>query len=156
MPNLRDRRLKVNGIGSPALGRLSSREGGVYSTNVYTGRLRPEVQPLTLLYIIFLRKRNLFFIPCLKLCIPLNFCKFRIFKIRINHKNRTFSQLFKTINLSVSLFGPIHRPKYQTFLPFYILQLVKSQPFHVPDARKRYPFGAEALRTGHSLFQAFR
>ena len=47
MPNLRDKRLKVNGIGLPALGR------GVYSTNVYTERLRPEVQPLTLLYIIF-------------------------------------------------------------------------------------------------------
>ena len=26
---------------------------GRYSTNVYTGRLRPEVQPLTLLYTIF-------------------------------------------------------------------------------------------------------
>ena len=30
--------------------------GGGYSTNVYTGRLRPEVQPLTLLYTIFHKK----------------------------------------------------------------------------------------------------
>ena len=30
--------------------------GGGYSTNVYTGRLRPEVQPLTLLYTIFHEK----------------------------------------------------------------------------------------------------
>ena len=29
---------------------------GGYSTNVYTGRLRPEVQPLTLLYTIFHKK----------------------------------------------------------------------------------------------------
>ena len=29
---------------------------GRYSTNVYTGRLRPEVQPLTLLYTIFHEK----------------------------------------------------------------------------------------------------
>ena len=27
-----------------------------YSTNVYTGRLRPEIQPLTLLYTIFPQK----------------------------------------------------------------------------------------------------
>ena len=30
---------------------------GGYSTNFYTGRLCPEVQPLTLLYTIFSRKR---------------------------------------------------------------------------------------------------
>ena len=30
--------------------------GGGYSTNVYTGRLRPEVQPLVLLYTIFHEK----------------------------------------------------------------------------------------------------
>ena len=30
--------------------------GGVYSTNVYTGRLRPAVQALTLLYTIFHEK----------------------------------------------------------------------------------------------------
>ena len=31
--------------------------GGVgYSTNIYTGRFRPEVQPLTLLYTIFHKK----------------------------------------------------------------------------------------------------
>ena len=29
---------------------------GGYTTNVYTGRLRPEVQPLTLLYAIFHEK----------------------------------------------------------------------------------------------------
>ena len=37
------------------IGERSPGEGG-YSTNVYTGRLRPEVQPLTLLYTIFLEK----------------------------------------------------------------------------------------------------
>ena len=47
VPNLRDKRLKVNRIGWPALGRLSSGRGGGYSTNGYTGRLRPWVQPLT-------------------------------------------------------------------------------------------------------------
>ena len=37
--------------------------GGGDSTNVYTGRLRPEVQPLTLLYTIFSGKRYPFHIP---------------------------------------------------------------------------------------------
>ena len=34
--------------------------GGGYSTNVYMGRLRPEVQPLTLLYTIFHEKGTSF------------------------------------------------------------------------------------------------
>ena len=37
--------------------------GGGYSTNVHTGRLRPEVQPLTLLFIIFQEKKYPFRIP---------------------------------------------------------------------------------------------
>ena len=65
-------------------------------------RLRPGVQPLTLLYTIFDRKRNpfrmssidqwdTFHIPSLELCIPFNCCKWAVFKIRINHDTRTFS-----------------------------------------------------------------
>ena len=37
--------------------------GRGYSTNVYTGRLRPEVQPLTLLYTISGRKGTPFVYP---------------------------------------------------------------------------------------------
>ena len=70
--------------------------GEGYATNVYTGSLHPEVEPFTILYIIFSRKRCLFRIPsidkwylfhkpCLELCIPFNCCK-----SSINHKNRTF------------------------------------------------------------------
>ena len=33
--------------------------GGGYSTNVYTGRFRPAIQPLTLLYTIFHEKSSL-------------------------------------------------------------------------------------------------
>jgi len=60
------------------------RGGGGYSTNVYTGRLRPEVQPLTLLYTIFHEKSTPFVwypshIPCLELCTPSNCCKCSIF-----------------------------------------------------------------------------
>ena len=62
--------------------------GGGYSTNVHTGRLRPEVQPLTLLFILFREKSTpvvylldnwyFFHIPCLELCIAFNFCKYTV------------------------------------------------------------------------------
>ena len=66
--------------------------GGGCSTNAYTGRLRPGVQPLTLLSTIFDRKRNPFgiplidqwdpfHIPSLELFIPFNCCKWAVFKI---------------------------------------------------------------------------
>ena len=41
---------------SHCLTSVLSAQGGGYSTNVYTGRLRPEVQPPTLLYTIFHEK----------------------------------------------------------------------------------------------------
>ena len=66
-----------------------------YSTNVYLGRLRPEVQTITLLCTIFHEKGYRFHIPCLRLCIPFNCCKCTVFSIGISHKNRTFSQLNK-------------------------------------------------------------
>ena len=36
-------------------------------------------------------------------------------------------------------------------LPFGIFQLVKSQPFHIPEAWKRYPFRAEPPRLGDAI-----
>ena len=41
-----------------------------YLTKLYTGRLRPEVQPLAHLYIPFTEKRYPFHIPTLEHCIP--------------------------------------------------------------------------------------
>lgn len=34
-------------------------------------------------------------------------------------------------------------------IPFHTLRLVKSLPFHIPEAGKRYPFLAESSRIGH-------
>ena len=90
VPNLRDKRLKEYRIGLPAVGRVSSRGYG-YSTNVYTGRLRPRSPtPHTFIYH-FSRKRypfripsidkwSPFHIPCLELCTPLNCCKCTVFE----------------------------------------------------------------------------
>ena len=73
----------------------------------HTGRLRPEVQPLTLLYTIFDRKGTPsytfywhwypFHNPSLELCILLNCCKCTVFKIWINHKTRPFTLLFSQL-----------------------------------------------------------
>ena len=65
---------------------VSREEGGWgYSTNVHTGRLHSEVQPLTLLYTIFHEKSTpfvyvldnwySFHIRCIELCIAFNVCK---------------------------------------------------------------------------------
>ena len=77
--------------------RLKSRG---FSTKFNTWGLRPEVQPLTLLYAISWQKRYPFFwqwypfhIPSLELCTPLNCCKCTVFKIWINHKT-SYSALF--------------------------------------------------------------
>ena len=62
----------------------------------------------------------------------------------INHKNRTFSRLY-----SVSPFGPFQRPKWEISLLFRILQQVKSLPFYVPEAWKRYPSRVEPPRISY-------
>ena len=47
------------------------------------------------------------------------------------------------IRFRVHLFGSFYRPKWHISLPFQILQLVKSPPFHTPEAWRRYYFLAE-------------
>jgi len=50
------------------------------------------------------------------------------------------SSLKLCIPFRVHLFGSFYRPKWRIFLPFHILQLVKSPPFHLPEAWKFYRF----------------
>ena len=82
-----------------------------FSTKFYTGRLRPEVQPLTLLYTLYHPSYTFcwqwypFHMPSLELCIPLNCCKCTVIQIWTNHKTRPFTQLFsQPCNASVSPF----------------------------------------------------
>ena len=82
-----------------------------------------------------------FYIPCLKLCIRLTAVNAVSFKIGISHKNRTFLDFIKRQNSSAIPFGPFHRAKWQVSLPFYILQLVKSLPFHNLKPEKDTSFG---------------
>ena len=94
-----------------------------------------------------------FYIPFLTKKVPIPFycCKCTVFQIWINHKNRkfVFSTFSQPWNVSVGPFGPFNCPKWQIFLPFHILQLVKSLPFHIPEAWKRYPFRVEPPCIGH-------
>jgi len=83
--------------------------GGKFSTNVYTGWLLPEVQPLTLLYTIFHGKGTLFLYLLLTNGTPFTYFVYNFASLLtavmgscccllgINHKNRTFSRLFKAI-----------------------------------------------------------
>ena len=76
-----------------------------HSTKFYAERLRPEAQPLTLLYTFWTAKVPLsytfyqqlkwypFHIPILELCIPFNCCKYTVW-IWINHRTISFSRLF--------------------------------------------------------------
>ena len=59
---------------------------------------------------------------------------------------RTFSTAIKCICYPLWAFQDWRE---QISLPFYILQLVKSLPFHIPEARKRYLFRAEPSCIGH-------
>ena len=45
----------------------------------------------------FIDKWYSFHIPCLELCVPFNCCKCTIIYVIGNHKNRTFSRLYKAI-----------------------------------------------------------
>ena len=53
-------------------------------------------------------------------------------------------------------FGPFYRPKWQISLRFYILQLVNSLPFYIPEAWKRYAFPEEPPRIGRHREHPFR
>ena len=64
-------------------------------------------------------------------------------------KKKRFLDLIELYNSSISPFGSFHRPKWQISQPLYVLQRVKSLPFHISKAWKRYPFQAEPPRIGH-------
>ena len=108
--------------------------GWGYSTKFYTGRLRPEVQPLTFCIPFFREKVTLsysvpsldnwysFHIPSLELSIPFNCCKFTVFKIWISHKTRNFLDFFTAIKCICwpVCFGPFyHRNDRFTTLFIY-------------------------------------
>ena len=74
-----------------------------YSTNFHTGRLRPKVQPLTLLYTIFHEKGTPFVYFLLTNGTPSTYLVYNFVSLLtgalkdINHTNGTFSRLYKAI-----------------------------------------------------------
>ena len=123
------------------------------------GRLRSKVQPHTLSYTIW-QKRYPFRIPFIGKGTPfpypvydfpslLNCSKGAVFKIWINHKNRTFSRLFHSHEMHLLALLGLYRPKWQISSPFHILQQVKFIPFYIPEAWKRYTFRAEPPGISH-------
>ena len=74
----------------------------------------------------------------------LNCSKGTVFKIWINHKNRTFSRLFHSHEMHLLALLGLYRPKWQISSPFYILQQVKSLSY--TWSLKKVPLSGGASR----------
>ena len=114
-------------------GRAGGWGGGGYSTNVYTGRFRPAVQPLTLLYTIFHEKSSLRKQTTFRDATNGFPTKWRLRNKRRNSilMTRHYSDLGSASDWLKQI------------------SLVKSLPFRTPEAWKRYPVRAEPPGIGH-------
>ena len=129
---------------------------GSYTTNFYTGRPRPEIQPLTLLYTIFGKKGTLFICTFYWQMVPLsqypvqNFGYIHSLEYEWITKPGNFLDFITAINYpSVSHFGPFCKPKWEISRPFHKLQLVKFLPLNFViflKPKKSAPFGDGASR----------
>ena len=141
----------------PAVFSLTFTRG--YSTKFYAGRLhRPmytifdgKGTPVAGIHIPSIDKWYSFHELFIELCIPINCCKWTVFKIWINHKTRMF---FSTISqpkkfICKPFWFFFNWSKWQISLPSHILQQVKSRYFHIPEAWNRYPFRAEPPLMGN-------
>ena len=121
-----------------------------YLTKFNTGRLRPEVQPLTLLYTVLAEKVPLLYTfywkkePLSHTYFGKSCSHFHVVLEQINWYSH------KDCLVEINKI-----PKWPMFLPFYIPQLVKSLPFYIPEARKRYPFRAEPSRVGVGHYREY-
>ena len=122
-------------FGIPSFKSPPKRRGGVgHTTNFHTGRLGPYLQART--DTIFTQKWYSFHIPCLELCTLFTCCKCTVISIGIHDKNRTFSQLYKTMKFIGST--------YDRFS--YVFTNFKSQIRNLSYTRrlKKLPFWSGA------------
>ena len=82
--------------------------GGGYSAKFYRGGSAPRSKPLP------------FYVP------------FLIEKVPLLHTSYRKWYPFHIASWGFKIFCPFHIPKWQFSLPFPILELVKSLPFHIP------------------------
>ena len=87
-----------------------------------------------------------FHIPTLELLTAVNALSSN-YEYKLNHN--VFSTFSQAWNAFFGPFGLFRKSKWQIFLSFHILLLVKSLPFHTPEVWKGYPFLAEPPRIGH-------
>ena len=104
-----------------------------YSTKFYTGRL-PFWQKTYPFRIPSIYKWYPFHIPILELCTSFNRCKCTVFNIWLNHKTRTFSQLFNSHKMHLLVLRTFYTPQWEISLPFHTLQQVNSLLFCIPEA----------------------
>ena len=87
-----------------------------------------------------------FHIPTLELVTAVNALSSN-YEYKLNHN--VFSTFSQAWNAFFGPFGLFRKSKWQIFLSFHILLLVKSLPFHTPEVWKGYSFLAEPPRIGH-------
>ena len=131
----------------------------------HTGRLRPEVQLLTLLYTIFGRKRTPFvyllltngapftghIFPTLELSISSNYCKCTFFKVWMNLKLECFLNIFTAIKCVCYFFWVFFWTKMTEFpaLSYTSTSEIRNLSYTSTEAYKRYPFQTEPPCMGH-------
>ena len=84
-----------------------------------------------------------FHIPCLELCIPFNCCKWTVFLTGINHKNRTFSWLYKAIKFICQPFWALSQRQMTDFPTLSYTSTSKIptlKKIPQPEPWKRYPY----------------
>ena len=84
-----------------------------------------------------------FHIPCLELCIPFNCCKWTVFLTGINHKNRTFSRLYKAMKFICQPFWALSQRQMTDFPTLSYTSTSKIptlKKIPQPEAWKRYPY----------------
>ena len=110
----------------------------------------PLIKGTPFVYLL-LANGTLLHIPSLELCVLFNCCKCSVFET----EPELFLDLIFYSHACFRPFGLFCRPKWQIFLPFHLLQLVKSLPFHIPEPYKRYPFRSTPSRASISHYRKY-
>ena len=123
------------------------RGGGGDLTKFYMRRLRTKVQPLTPHIPFFERKGTPFVHLPLKNDTPFTYLCNNVVSLSLNPGNELNESRVQSMR-DILIKRP-YIPKWKICLSFYILKIVKSLPFHIPEGWKKYPFRAEPPRIAH-------
>ena len=142
--------------------RLSLRSVYCRGRTLEIGVCHPKLQPLTLLTIYHFWQKSYAFrihsidkwypsrIPSLQLPFLSLLTAVNALSLKMNkHKSEHFVNFFTAIKCFCLPFWAFLPTKMTDFLALPYTERVKSLPFHIPEAWKRYPFWVEPPHIGH-------